>query len=253
VLHKQCSSPIIYQINILKQNKAFIFLNTSFVNYYSLMKSNYPLACIFDLDGVIVDTAKYHFLAWRALANELGFEFTEEHNERLKGVSRMRSLDIMLEVGNITLSEDEKIRVADKKNALYVSYIEKMTPSEILPGVEDLLKTLRAANVKIALGSASKNTPLILSRTGLVPYFDVVVDGNMVEKAKPDPEVFLIGAKLLNVPPSNCYVFEDAAAGVEAANRAGMYCVGIGSPDILIKANKIIAGFDGITTEQLFS
>jgi beta-phosphoglucomutase len=216
------------------------------------MNIKYPKACIFDLDGVIVDTAKYHYLAWRALATELGFEFTQEHNERLKGVSRIRSLEIMLEVGNVTLSEEEKFKVADKKNAIYVSYIEKMTPDEILPGVLNFLNIIRSKGIKTALGSASKNTPLILERTNLKKMFDVVVDGNMVSKAKPDPEVFLKGAELLLVDSAKCCVFEDAFAGVEAAHRAGMHCVGIGNQDVLSEADIIIPGFANVSPNTLF-
>ena len=171
-------------------------------------------ACIFDLDGVIVDTAKYHFIAWRALAEELGFEFTREDNERLKGVSRMKSLDILLEIGGLEFSEKEKLAMAEKKNTLYVSYIEKMTPEEILPGVPEFLHELRKEGIKIALGSASKNSPMILDRIQLSGMFEVVVDGNSITEAKPNPEVFLKGAERLGVSPENCIVFEDAIAGI---------------------------------------
>ncbi|MDR3180397.1 MAG: beta-phosphoglucomutase [Prevotellaceae bacterium] len=200
--------------------------------------------CIFDLDGVLVDTAKYHYLAWKRLAKELGFDFSEQHNERLKGVSRMASLDILLEVGGITgLSEEEKQNLAAKKNAWYVEYINQMTPAEILPGVLDFLQQLKANGVKTALGSASRNAPLILERVGIAHFFDAVIDGNSITKAKPDPEVFLRAAQALGVPPDCCIVFEDAEAGVEAALRAGMKCVGVGNPDILHKATLVIPGF----------
>jgi beta-phosphoglucomutase len=208
-------------------------------------------ACLFDLDGVIVDTAKYHFIAWRELANELGFEFTEEDNERLKGVSRMTSLEILLEVGGITLPEEKKEQLAKEKNERYVSYIIKMTPDEILPGVIDFLKEIRKAGIKTAIGSASKNTPIILERLGLTSFFDAVIDGNKVSKAKPDPEVFLKGAEALDVLPSECVVFEDAAAGIEAAINGGMKCIGVGQPDILGKANMVIPGFGNFTITQL--
>jgi len=210
-------------------------------------------ACIFDLDGVIVDTAKYHYLAWRDLATELGFVFTLDHNERLKGVSRMTSLEILLEVGGVTLDENRKLELADQKNRQYVSYIEKMTPDEILPGVIDFLKSIRSAGIKTAIGSASKNTPLILDRLQLNSYFDVVIDGNKVSEAKPNPEVFLKGAYELGVSPSNCIVFEDAAAGVEAAIRGGMKCVGIGKPENLPGANLVVAGFENFTVEEMFN
>jgi len=206
-------------------------------------------ACIFDLDGVIVDTAKYHYLAWKRLAHELGFEFSIDHNERLKGVSRMTSLDILLEVGGLSFSLPEKEKMAAKKNEWYLEYIRRMTPEEILPGVEDFLASLKSQGVKIALGSASKNARLILEQVGLQFTFDAVIDGNKALLAKPDPQVFLLGAEELKVSPSECVVFEDAAAGVQAAKNAGMYCIGIGSPEILGLADKVIPGFSNVTTE----
>jgi len=208
-------------------------------------------ACIFDLDGVVVDTAKYHFIAWRALAEELGFEFTLEDNERLKGVSRMQSLDILLEIGGLKFSEPEKLAMAKKKNMLYVSYIEKMTPEETLPGVETFLRELRTAGIRIALGSASKNAPMILERIHLSEMFDAIVDGNSISEAKPNPEVFLKGAEALGVDPQNCVVFEDAIAGIEAARNANMYCVGIGQTETLRMADLVIPGFQEFTVQDL--
>lgn len=208
-------------------------------------------ACLFDLDGVVVDTAKYHFIAWKALAEELGFEFTLEDNERLKGVSRMQSLEILLEIGNLRVSDREKLAMAEKKNALYVSYIEKMTPEETLPGVEKFLQELRAAGIRIALGSASKNAPMILERIQLSGMFDAIVDGNSIAEDKPNPEVFLKGAEKLGVLPENCVVFEDAIAGIEAAQNANMYSVGIGDPETLGFADMVIPGFDGFTVDIL--
>lgn len=204
-------------------------------------------ACIFDLDGVIVDTAKYHFLAWKRLAAELGFEFSEEHNERLKGVSRMRSLEILLEVGNISKSTEEMEMMANKKNTWYVDYIKKLRPDEILPGVQNFLNEIRELGMKTAIGSASKNTPLILERLNLAGYFDVVIDGTKVLKAKPDPEVFLKGAEELGIRPSECIVFEDAQAGIEAAKNGNMYCVGVGKPENLTGYDFLIPGFEGLT------
>ncbi len=208
-------------------------------------------ACIFDLDGVVVDTAKYHFIAWRALAEELGFEFTHQDNERLKGVSRMQSLEILLEIGGLQFSEPEKLAMAEKKNTLYVSYIEKMTPEETLPGVEKFLQELRDSGIKIALGSASKNAPMILERIQLSGMFDAIVDGNSIIEAKPNPEVFLKGAEELGVLPESCVVFEDAIAGIEAAQHANMYSVGIGDLETLGFADLVIPGFDGYTVERL--
>ena len=199
-------------------------------------------AAIFDLDGVIVDTAKYHYLAWKRLANELGFDFNEIDNERLKGVSRVRSLEILLEIGGLNLDDVTKTQIATQKNNWYVDYICHMDSSEILPGVVEYVKSIRAKGVKTAIGSASKNTPLILERLGIAALFDAIVDGNKVTKAKPDPEVFLRAAEELNVLPTECVVFEDAEAGIEAALRAGMKTVGIGKPCNLREAETIIPG-----------
>jgi beta-phosphoglucomutase len=216
------------------------------------MKTNKLKACIFDLDGVIVDTAKYHYQAWKNIANELGFEFTETHNERLKGVSRMRSLDILLEVGGIHhLTQEQKEDLAFRKNEEYKGLINQMTPDEILPGVVEFLTSLRHEGFSIALGSASKNTPTILNRVQLTSYFDVVVDGNSVSTAKPDPEVFLTGAQKLGVEAKYCCVFEDAQAGIEAANRAGMFCIGVGSPLVLNGAYAYIDGFSNFNIDKL--
>jgi beta-phosphoglucomutase len=199
--------------------------------------------CIFDLDGVVVDTAKYHFIAWKRLANELGFEFTVEDNERLKGVSRMDSLNILLEIGKKTYDEDTKIKLAEKKNNWYVEYIAKMDESEILPGVKDFMALLKKEDIKIALGSVSKNALSILNNIHLTDYFDSIIDGTKVSNAKPDPEVFLNAAKELNALPQECVVFEDAVAGIEAAINANMLSVGIGFPEILTRANKVVPGF----------
>jgi len=203
-------------------------------------------ALIFDLDGVVVDTAKYHYQAWKKLAKKLGFFFSEKDNERLKGVSRVRSLEILLEVGGIELDEKTKTELATKKNAEYLEYIMKMTPSEILPGVINILNEARGTGLKIAIGSASKNAITILKRLGLLQYFDTIVDGNKVSNAKPDPEVFLNAAKEMNVQPEECIVFEDAEAGVEAAINGGMHVVGIGDEKTLNKAEMIVPGFENI-------
>ncbi len=206
--------------------------------------------CIFDLDGVIVDTAKYHYLAWKKIADELGFEFTLKDNERLKGVSRMASLDILLSIGGILLPESEKLALADRKNKIYLEYILKMTPEEVLPGVKSFLTALREAGIRVSLGSASKNAKTILRQVGIEDLFDAVADGNNVSKAKPDPDVFLKGAELLGLPSYQCVVFEDAVAGVEAAHRAGMKCVGVGDSEILKEADAVIAGFEQLKVEN---
>ncbi|WP_406682691.1 beta-phosphoglucomutase [Seonamhaeicola sp. MEBiC1930] len=195
------------------------------------------IGVIFDLDGVIVDTAKYHYLAWKKIADALGFEFTEEHNELLKGVSRVRSLEILLDIGNIEISEEKKQEYLVSKNEDYLGFITKMEADEILPGASELLDHLDETGIKYVLGSASKNAPLILKQIGLYDRFAGIVDGNSVSKAKPDPEVFLIGAKKLELEPGQCVVFEDAIAGIEAAKNAKMVSVGIGDENTLKKAD----------------
>jgi beta-phosphoglucomutase len=208
-------------------------------------------ACIFDLDGVIVDTAKFHYIAWKEMAAGLGFDFTEKENEWLKGVSRMRSLDILLEIGMITKSVEEKFLLATLKNERYLEFVRQMTEEEILPGVSRFLDDLRSNGMLIALGSASKNAPLILERIHLKEKFDVVVDGNSVSKAKPDPEVFLKCAELLKVEPEECLVFEDAQAGIDAALNGRMKVIGVGSPEDLSFADHYIPGFKKLDYELL--
>lgn len=209
------------------------------------------LAFIFDLDGVIVDTAKYHYLAWRNLANALGFDFTEEQNELLKGVSRVKSLEILLSIGKVHLSEEKKQVLLLQKNKEYLEYVNKMTSEEILPGVNDLLNFLEINDIKYALGSASKNAPLILEKVGLLNRFTAIVDGNDVSKAKPNPEVFLIGAKKLGINPENCVVVEDAIAGIEAANAAKMISIGIGDANVLYEADYVFKDMTAITPDFL--
>ena len=208
-------------------------------------------ACIFDLDGVIVDTAVYHYQAWKKLANQLGFDFTEEQNEQLKGVSRMRSLELILGWGGITKTDAEKEELASLKNSWYVDMISHMTPAEILPGAKEFLQACRDAGLKTALGSASKNSMTILEKINLVDMFDAVIDGNKVSKPKPDPEVFLKGAEEVGIPPANCVVFEDAIAGVEAAKNGGMKAVGIGSPQVLTEADLVVSGLDKMNIGML--
>jgi beta-phosphoglucomutase len=198
-------------------------------------------ACIFDLDGVIVDTAHYHFLAWKRLADELGVNFTEHDNERLKGVSRMHSLEILLSLGDISLSKKEKEAMADKKNAWFVDYVDRMAPEEIFPGAKQLIQDLRAKDLKIGLASSSKNAARVIHLLNIEHDFDAVVDGNMIRQSKPDPEIFLLAAEKLGVVPKQCLVFEDAEAGVEAALAAGMKCVGVGMEEQLRKADKVIS------------
>ncbi|PTR01639.1 beta-phosphoglucomutase [Mucilaginibacter yixingensis] len=208
-------------------------------------------ACIFDLDGVIVDTAVYHYKAWKRLAAELGFDFTEHDNERLKGVSRMRSLEIILEIGNVIKSEAEKEELADRKNRWYVDMINQMQPNEVLPGACEFVQACRDAGIKTALGSASKNSMTILNKIGMTDLFDAIIDGNKVSKAKPDPEVFLKGAAELGVQPADCVVFEDAIAGIEAAKNADMKAVGIGEQETLKEADVVVKGLGEVSVNEL--
>lgn len=192
---------------------------------------------IFDLDGVLVDTAKYHYLAWKELAQELGFDFTEKDNEQLKGISRMRSLEILLQIGKITVTQEQKLELADRKNRRYVQMLQKLTKADLLEGAEACILHLRQAGVKIALGSASKNAPFILEKIGIRHLFDAVVDGNMVSRAKPDPEVFSTAVRLLALEPEECCVFEDAQAGIKAAKAAGCLAIAVDKAETLAGAD----------------
>ena len=203
---------------------------------------------IFDLDGVIVDTAKYHFLAWQKLAKSIGIDFSHEQNEQLKGVSRVKSLEKILAWGNKTISEDKFNALMASKNDDYLSFIAKMNHEEILPDVPKVLNYLKTQNQPISLGSASKNARQILEKVDLLNQFDAIVDGNDVSKAKPDPEVFLIAAKALNINPEDCIVFEDSVAGVQAANTANMISIGIGEENVLHEADYVFSNFTEIDT-----
>ncbi|MGV0920387.1 beta-phosphoglucomutase [Empedobacter falsenii] len=208
-------------------------------------------AFIFDLDGVIVDTAKYHYLAWKKLANNLNIDFTHEHNELLKGVSRVRSLEIILGLGNVEASDEQKNEWLVQKNKEYLEYIDKMDDSEILPGVMKVLNFLKENNQPIILGSASKNARPILEKVNILNYFDDIVDGNDVSNAKPDPEVFIVGAKKANQTNENSIVFEDSVAGIEAANVARMTSIGIGEASVLNEAKYNFNNFTEISTDFL--
>ena len=199
-------------------------------------------ACIFDLDGVIVNTAQHHFAAWRRLANELGFDFSAEKNEQLKGVDRMDSLDLILEWGGIERTPEEKEALASKKNNWYREYILKMDDSEILEGVLPFLEELEQKGIRKAVGSSSKNASTIIGQIGLDDRFEVVIDGNKISRSKPDPQVFELGAKVMALSPQECIVFEDAERGVDAALAGGFYAVGIGG-DNLNHAHYVIPNF----------
>ena len=208
-------------------------------------------AFLFDLDGVIVDTAKFHYLAWRNLAKEMNFDFTEEQNELFKGVSRVRSLEILLDLASYDATQEQKDRWRIQKNEEYLKYIKGMDDSEILPDVVRVLDFLEEKNQGIALGSASKNARPILTKLDLLDKFQAIVDGNDVTAAKPDPEVFLKGGEALKIERTDCIVFEDSIAGIQAANSAGMISIGIGEQDVLHEANYVFKDFTGMSNAFL--
>lgn len=179
-------------------------------------------AVIFDLDGVIVSTDSCHYKAWKKMADEEGIYFDEKINNRLRGVSRMASLEIVLERAHKSYTDAEKQEMAERKNNYYKELITELTPGDILPGAMENLEELKRNNIKIAIGSSSKNTPIILRQIGLGDYFDAVSDGNNISKSKPDPEVFLKASEMLGIEPEFCMIVEDADAGIEAGKRAGM-------------------------------
>lgn len=207
--------------------------------------------CIFDLDGVIVDTAKYHFLAWRKLAKTFGYDLTEVQNEQLKGVSRVQSLDLILSWAGVEKTAEEKAMLAIQKNEAYLKSITAIRPKDILPGVYPFIQQLISLDIKVALGSASKNAKLILEYLNIIDLFDAIVDGNMTTMSKPDPEVFVTGAAMCLIPPNQTVVFEDAAKGIDAAKAGGMYAVGVGHPESLGHADFVIDGFENFSYQVL--
>lgn len=206
---------------------------------------------LFDLDGVLVDTAKFHFLAWRRMANELGFDFNEAQNEQLKGISRKESIARILEWGNVVLAPAEIEKYMTLKNDWYLEFIQTVTPSDVLPGADVFIRDSKKRGYKIALGSASKNAKPILNKLALTPLFDAFIDGNVVSASKPNPEVFLKGAQALQLLPENCLVFEDAIAGIEAAHNGGMKAVGIGEADVLSQADIVFENLSGISISHI--
>jgi len=211
------------------------------------------LGVIFDLDGVLVSTDEYHYRSWQRLADEEGIYFDREINHRLRGVSRMVSLEIVLERSRRTYTTDEKSALADRKNSYYRDSLRELTRADLLPGVLATLAALRGRGVRIAVGSSSRNTRLILERIGLTGQMDAVVDGNDITASKPDPKVFLIAAEHLGLKPAECLVVEDATAGIEAARRAGMAVFGIGSPSNLPGVAPLAASLADVTVEELLS
>jgi beta-phosphoglucomutase len=210
-------------------------------------------AFIFDLDGVITDTAEYHFLAWQALANDIGITFTREDNERLKGISRMESLEIILEIGGRSddFSETDKEELATKKNDHYLTLITKITSSDILPGIKELLAAIKSNGLKLGLASASKNAFTVMESLGLKDEFDVIVDAKTIQNGKPDPEVFLTAAKLLDVKPEFCIGVEDAVAGVEAIKAAGMFAVAVGPKESFSLADTVYSETSELNFEEI--
>lgn len=210
-------------------------------------------AVLFDLDGVLTDTAVYHYKSWKLIAESFGYILTEEKNEELKGVSRKDSLDFILKWANTSIDDESKHRLLQKKNELYLELIEDLGEKDILPGVTDFLNILDDNQCLKGVGSSSKNAPFILERIGLASRFSVVIDGNQVNKTKPDPEVFLLGSEQLNVNPNECLVVEDAPSGALAAKRAGMKVLGIGKQGTIDQADKTVESLEGITWKDILS
>lgn len=208
-------------------------------------------AFIFDLDGVLTDTAEYHFLAWKQLATQLDIEFSRADNELLKGVDRMGSLELILQLGQKQLSQDEKLMLAEQKNTEYLKLVESMSPADLFPGVLPLFGSLKAAGVKTALASASKNAALVLQKLCIPDLFDYVADSNLIKNGKPDPEIFLTCAQALGVAPERCIGVEDAPAGVTAIKAAGMYALGIGEPHALTQADLVIPAVSALNQPLL--
>lgn len=212
-------------------------------NIKTAKESSKIKAAIFDLDGVVVDTAKYHYLAWKRLAKQYGYDFTEKDNEKFKGVNRMRCMELLAEMAGLKLEQDEMIRLTDMKNSWYVGYISNMGRNEILPGFIEFITEIRDKGYRTALASASKNAGIVLDRLEIRKYFDAVVDGRDVQRSKPDPQVFEVAAQRLGLEPEGCVVFEDAQAGIDAAKAVNMTCIGIGDSRVLTGTDKVITGF----------
>lgn len=208
-------------------------------------------AALFDLDGVVVFTDKYHYLAWKELSDENGWSFSEEVNHGCRGVPRMESLEVILRHNRLTLSDEQKTAFADRKNRRYIELLQTIGPDDIYPGVVPFLHSLKARGLKIGLCSSSRNAKMVLENLDLLPLFDAVVTGAEVSRAKPDPEIFLLGASRLNVNPGNCVVFEDAPSGVEAALAAGMKCVGVGSAELLANATTHLTDYSKFDFETM--
>ena len=207
--------------------------------------------CIFDMDGVIVDSAKHHFTAWKILSDELSIPFTLDDNKLLKGLSRIDSLEKILSLGLLELDSNTKLRLMEKKNSIYLDLVSSIDEQDILPGVHDLILELKREGVGVCLGSSSRNATVILKNLNLFKIFDGVVDGNHITLSKPDPEVFFKASEILGISPSECVVFEDAASGVEAALSGGFFVLGIGDSSELSRAHSVVSDLSGMSLKKL--
>ncbi|MBC3765235.1 beta-phosphoglucomutase [Neptunicella marina] len=210
-------------------------------------------AFIFDLDGVLTDTAEYHYLAWSALANELAVPFDRDDNEQLKGVDRMGSLDYILKKGNVNLTEQQKLTLADKKNLHYQQLINDMSPKDLFEGVTELFAQLKQQNINIGLASASKNAQMVLERLGIADQFDYVADAAKVAQGKPHPEIFLTVAEAFFLPADQCVGIEDSIAGLQSIVSAKMHSVGIGQPEVLYQADVVYADIKSFNLQQVLA
>ena len=220
--------------------------------YFGRLTIRYK-AFLFDLDGVIVDTAKYHYIAWKRLADELDISFDEASNEAFKGVSRMRCMELLAQWGGLSLSDEEMVSYANRKNVWYVELLSTLDAKELLPGSLEVLERSAALGIKSAICSASKNTPTILSRLGISHHFACIIDGNCTQKAKPDPEVFLLAVSELGMKKSDCVIFEDAEAGAAAGKAEGIYVVGIGKKENIPSANIHIPDLANLDMDSLLA
>ncbi len=208
-------------------------------------------AVIFDLDGVITDTAELHYRSWQRLADELGLPFDRALNERLRGLGRLESLALVLGSSVGRFSAAEQSVLAERKNRYYLDSVARMTPDDLLPGIAELLRELRARGARMAIASSSRNAAAVVDRLGVAGQFDAIVDGNAATRSKPDPEVFLLAAGRLEVPSRRCVVVEDAESGVEAARAAGMAVVGVGPPRRVGRADRVVADTSGLRADDI--
>ncbi len=244
----------------MKRISFHFFLKNDSIKSYELESEEYRMtkqvkAFIFDLDGVITDSAELHYLAWKQLADELGIPMDREFNERLKGVSRMDSLELILKHGKREhdFTQEEKELLATKKNNHYKALIDTISEKDVLPGIMNLLQALQSYGIKIGLASASKNAGPVIKQLGIQSYFDTIVDAATVVKGKPNPEIFLKAADALQLPYETCIGVEDAAAGVEAIKAAGMFAVGVGTPDAMEKADYVVRGTNELSFDNIMA